>query len=143
MKPTTNQVWHGPFPNGCCLPVEGVVFLNLVTIEYLPDNRNSLLYFLMSCQVKNVCLDVNKQTFQLQVQINLITMTTILYVLASFRDPSGTTITVKNFRINVSDVNSRPPQPTMARKFLNESVSSHVNERTTNVDICKLYLGLN
>lgn len=67
-------------------------------------------------------------------------MTKILYVLASFRDPSGTTITVKNFRINVSDVNSRPPQPTMARKFLNESVSSHVNERTTNVDICKLYL---
>ncbi|XP_046661954.1 trafficking protein particle complex subunit 8 isoform X1 [Homalodisca vitripennis] len=54
---------------------------------------------------------------------------------ASFRDPSGVMISIKNLRINVSDVNSRPPQPTMARKFLNESVSCHINDRTTTLDV--------
>ncbi|XP_054278415.1 trafficking protein particle complex subunit 8 isoform X2 [Macrosteles quadrilineatus] len=58
-----------------------------------------------------------------------------LQVEASYREPSGTIITLKNFRINVSHVDSRPPQPTMARKFLNESVSSHVNEKTTTMTV--------
>lgn len=42
---------------------------------------------------------------------------------------------VKNLRICIADVNSRPPQPTVARKFLNESVSAFVGERTTVVEV--------
>lgn len=48
-----------------------------------------------------------------------------------FRDPLGINIAVKNLRVSLQDVHSRPPQPTLARKFLNESVSSAVNDLTT------------
>lgn len=59
---------------------------------------------------------------------------------ANFRDPSGTMVTVKNLRICIADVNSRPPQPTVARKFLNESVSAFVAERTTVVEVGNMSL---
>nr|CAD7568876.1 unnamed protein product [Timema californicum] len=51
------------------------------------------------------------------------------------RDPSGGSIPVRNLRITMQDVNSRPPQPTLARKFLNESVSLSCNERNTTLQI--------
>lgn len=61
---------------------------------------------------------------------------------ANFRDPSGTMVTVKNLRICIADVNSRPPQPTVARKFLNESVSAFVAERTTVVEVGNMSLNV-
>ncbi|XP_065215797.1 trafficking protein particle complex subunit 8 [Planococcus citri] len=42
----------------------------------------------------------------------------------SYRDPSATTITLKNLRVCFYDINAKPPEPAIARKLLNESVSS-------------------
>lgn len=54
---------------------------------------------------------------------------------AHFREPSGGVIPVRNLRITVLDVNARPPQPTLARKFLNESVSFASSERNYPINI--------
>ncbi|XP_024936039.1 trafficking protein particle complex subunit 8 [Cephus cinctus] len=51
------------------------------------------------------------------------------------KDPQGVSVVVRNLRISVQDVNVRPPQPTLARKMLNESVSSVLCDRTTVVRI--------
>uniref|UniRef100_A0A1B6D9P4 Trafficking protein particle complex subunit 8 n=1 Tax=Clastoptera arizonana TaxID=38151 RepID=A0A1B6D9P4_9HEMI len=61
---------------------------------------------------------------------------------ANFRDPSSTLVVIKNFRIVVSDIHLRPPQPTMARKFLNESVSSVNCERTSVVQVGDMNLDI-
>jgi len=56
-------------------------------------------------------------------------------VVAHIREPSGTSVAVRNLRVTMMDVNPRPPQPTLARKFLNESVSLSANERNTSLQI--------
>ncbi|KAJ1524202.1 hypothetical protein ONE63_010723 [Megalurothrips usitatus] len=48
-----------------------------------------------------------------------------------FRDPLGANVAVKNLRVCLQDVHSRPPQPTLARKFLNDSASNAINDNTT------------
>lgn len=55
-----------------------------------------------------------------------------------FRDPLGANVAVKNLRVCLQDVHSRPPQPTLARKFLNESVSNAINDNTTTLTFGKL-----
>ncbi|XP_067001319.1 trafficking protein particle complex subunit 8 isoform X2 [Anabrus simplex] len=54
---------------------------------------------------------------------------------AHFRDPSGNVITVRNLRVTVQDVHFRPPQPTLARKYLNESVSLSASDRNSSLQI--------
>ncbi|KAL7637184.1 UNVERIFIED_CONTAM: hypothetical protein RMT77_011896 [Armadillidium vulgare] len=39
-------------------------------------------------------------------------------------DPSGTLVTIKNFKIYFEDMNRRPPQPTLGKKILSEAVAS-------------------
>ena len=51
------------------------------------------------------------------------------------RDPQGTIVTVRNLQISLKDVNYCPPEPNIARKMLNESVSSASNEQKTTVHI--------
>lgn len=48
-----------------------------------------------------------------------------------FRDPVGSNVAVKNLRVCFQDVHARPPQPTLARKFLNESVSNSISDDTS------------
>lgn len=43
-------------------------------------------------------------------------------VSAQIRDSTGATVTVRNLRINLVNVNARPMHQTFARKFLNSSV---------------------
>ena len=45
-------------------------------------------------------------------------------LVAVVRDPSNVAHTVRNLRLNIKDINSAPPQPTLARKMLNTAVSS-------------------
>lgn len=52
-----------------------------------------------------------------------------------FKDPQGNTVTVRNLRLFIQDVNAQPPEPTIARKMLNEAVSSFTCEHTTAVRI--------
>lgn len=50
----------------------------------------------------------------------------------SYRDPSNITIVLKNLRLEIKDFNSLPPQNTLARKLLNDSVSNALNHANTN-----------
>ncbi|GAB1868073.1 Protein TRS85-like protein [Camponotus japonicus] len=52
-----------------------------------------------------------------------------------FKDPQGNTVTIRNLRLSIQDINARPPEPSLAKKMLNEAVSSTLCERTTAVRI--------
>ncbi|XP_053984906.1 trafficking protein particle complex subunit 8 [Hylaeus volcanicus] len=52
-----------------------------------------------------------------------------------FKDPQGNTITVRNLRLFIQDVNVQPPDPSIARKMLNEAVNSIMCEHTTSIRI--------
>ncbi|XP_011860429.1 PREDICTED: trafficking protein particle complex subunit 8 [Vollenhovia emeryi] len=52
-----------------------------------------------------------------------------------FKDPQGNTIAIRNLRLSIQDINARPPEPSLAKKLLNEAVSSALCERTTMVHI--------
>ncbi|KAK2584966.1 hypothetical protein KPH14_002554 [Odynerus spinipes] len=52
-----------------------------------------------------------------------------------FKDPQGNIVTVRNLRLSIQDVNAHPPEPSLARKMLNEAVSSSMCERTTVIHI--------
>lgn len=45
------------------------------------------------------------------------------FILVHFKDPTGSVVTVRNLNLTFMDVNTRPPQTTLARKLLNSSVS--------------------
>jgi len=50
----------------------------------------------------------------------------------SYRDPSNNLITLKNLRLDIKDFNSLPPQNTLAKKLLNDSVSSAITNAISN-----------
>ncbi|KOC70233.1 Trafficking protein particle complex subunit 8 [Habropoda laboriosa] len=52
-----------------------------------------------------------------------------------FKDPQGNTVSVRNLRLFIQDVNAQPPEPSIARKMLNEAVNSAMCEHTTSVRI--------
>lgn len=47
------------------------------------------------------------------------------------RDPSGNDHPIEKLLINIQDVNDRPPQPSLAKKILNESVNNFVYDNKT------------
>ncbi|CAG5099865.1 Similar to TRAPPC8: Trafficking protein particle complex subunit 8 (Homo sapiens) [Cotesia congregata] len=51
------------------------------------------------------------------------------------KDPQGSTIAVRNLRLSIQDIYGQPPEPSVARKMLNDSVSSEQCERTTSIRI--------
>ncbi|KAF7386777.1 hypothetical protein HZH66_011229 [Vespula vulgaris] len=52
-----------------------------------------------------------------------------------FKDPQGNIVTVRNLRLSIQDVNAHPPESSIARKMMNEAVSSAMCERTTVIRI--------
>lgn len=59
-----------------------------------------------------------------------------------FLDPSGNDHLIKNLQICVQDVNDRPPQPSLARKFLNDSVSNASCDVTKSVVVGNVTLNI-
>ncbi|XP_037938584.1 trafficking protein particle complex subunit 8 [Teleopsis dalmanni] len=57
---------------------------------------------------------------------------------AHFRDVSGTSVSIRGLRLNVCDVNWRPPQTVLARKMLNEAVTNAHNDKTKFVSLGSL-----
>ncbi|KAK5639608.1 hypothetical protein RI129_012100 [Pyrocoelia pectoralis] len=51
------------------------------------------------------------------------------------QDTNGGVLTIHNLKISLLDVNFRPPQPTLARKFLNACVSQSWEQRTQKLQI--------
>lgn len=57
--------------------------------------------------------------------VSALTGTVCLFIfVAHFRDIAGTSVSIKGLRINVVDVNWRPPQTILAKKMLNEAVTT-------------------
>ncbi|KZC06243.1 PREDICTED: trafficking protein particle complex subunit 8 [Dufourea novaeangliae] len=52
-----------------------------------------------------------------------------------FKDPQGNTVTVRNLRLFIQDVNAHPPEESAANKMLNEAVGSVMCEHTTSIRI--------
>lgn len=50
---------------------------------------------------------------------------------AHFRDSSGVSVSIRGLRLNICDVDFRPPQTLLARKMLNEAVSANINSDET------------
>ncbi|XP_014606212.1 PREDICTED: trafficking protein particle complex subunit 8 isoform X1 [Polistes canadensis] len=51
------------------------------------------------------------------------------------KDPQGNVVTIRNLRLSIQDVNAHPPEPSVARKMLNEAVSLSMCDRTTVIRI--------
>lgn len=64
---------------------------------------------------------------------------TILDEELNIRDPTGTLTKIRNFKLNIRDVNWKPLQPTEARKQLNNAVINNYHDKTVPVEIgnCK------
>ena len=69
-----------------------------------------------------------------------------LLCTVSYRDPSNNLITLKNFRLQIKDFNSLPPQNTLGKKLLNDSVSralsngASINEREIITEQYRLHI---
>lgn len=50
-------------------------------------------------------------------------MSLTLIFSAQLKDAGGSTTAVKNLRVQLIDINARPPQSALARKFMNQSVN--------------------
>lgn len=110
--------------------------LTLTFQEFIQNSFCPLVATMCSPLVGPTC-QKNNLTFT-----ELIQPFCILSTEAYIKDPSGTSIPVKNLRIRVKDVHSQPPQPPVARKLLNEAASSGINDRTTSFEICGISLDI-
>ncbi|KRT81734.1 hypothetical protein AMK59_5774 [Oryctes borbonicus] len=54
---------------------------------------------------------------------------------AHYKDLNGGAVSLRNFKISLQDINYRPPQPVLARKFLNASVNDISESRLHTVSI--------
>ncbi|XP_015513137.1 trafficking protein particle complex subunit 8 isoform X1 [Neodiprion lecontei] len=97
--------------------------------EFISNCFSPQIAAVCSTAAENTC-QKNNLTF-----IELLQPFCKLNAEGHIKDPQGAAVTVRNLRLSVQDVNVRPPQPTLARKMLNESVSSSPCERTTIVQI--------
>ena len=52
-----------------------------------------------------------------------------------FRDPSGSTCSIKNWKLIVRDINWKPLQPTEARRQLNNAVLHNYHDKTVALEI--------
>ncbi|XP_076164861.1 trafficking protein particle complex subunit 8 homolog l(3)76BDm isoform X3 [Ptiloglossa arizonensis] len=68
-------------------------------------------------------------------QKNNLSFVELLQPFCHFKDPQGNTVTIRNLRLFIQDVNAHPPDPSIARKMLNEAVNSVICEHTTSIQI--------
>lgn len=52
-----------------------------------------------------------------------------------YKDPSGVVMTIKNFKLSFLEVTARPPQTTLARKYLNAAVSDAPTPRLQTMNV--------
>ncbi|EDS29532.1 conserved hypothetical protein [Culex quinquefasciatus] len=102
---------------------------NLSTKEVIQNIFSPIVGSIISPQAEELC-QKNNLTFVEMLQPFLR-----LSSDAHFRDTAGTSVSIKGLRINVCDVNWRPPQTILAKKMLNESVTSAVGEKVKGVKL--------
>lgn len=100
------------------------------TSKHLPPQHhlNTILCVLHHLKPCNVLLFISRADFLFFVSFRQI-------CLAYFRDTTGASHSIKGIRINVCDVDWRPPQTMLARKMLTEAVTTVQCERTKQIRI--------
>ncbi|XP_063990876.1 trafficking protein particle complex subunit 8 [Diachasmimorpha longicaudata] len=58
------------------------------------------------------------------------------------KDPQGTIVPVRNLHLSIQDIYSQPPDPIVARKLLNDSVTTEQCERSTTVKFSNINLDI-
>ncbi|XP_011314468.1 trafficking protein particle complex subunit 8 [Fopius arisanus] len=58
------------------------------------------------------------------------------------KDPQGTTVPVRNLHLSIQDIYTQPPEPSVARKLLNDSVTSEQCERSATTTISNINLDI-
>ncbi|XP_026473845.1 trafficking protein particle complex subunit 8 isoform X2 [Ctenocephalides felis] len=104
--------------------------------EFIQNSFSPVLGAMCSDQAEQICKKNNLSFVELVQPFCKINND------AYFQDPSGNKVIVKNLKVNVQDVNARPPQPTLARKMLNDSVASGTCDRTSTIHLGELDLVL-
>ncbi|CAF4134837.1 unnamed protein product [Rotaria socialis] len=94
--------------------------------EFIQDAFCPMVSVLCSYDAETICRK-NNLTFA-----ELIQPFCRLPSEVGYRDPSNNLIVLKNLRLEIKDFNSLPPQNTLAKKILNDSVSNALNNVTTN-----------
>ncbi|CAF0878505.1 unnamed protein product [Adineta ricciae] len=96
--------------------------------EFIQDAFCPMITVLCSYDAESICRK-NNLTFA-----ELIQPFCRLPSEVSYRDPSNNLITLKNLRLEIKDFNALPPQNTLAKKLLNDSVSNALNIGLANND---------
>ncbi|XP_058458900.1 trafficking protein particle complex subunit 8 [Malaya genurostris] len=97
---------------------------NLSSKEVIQNIFSPIVGTIISAQAEELC-QKNNLSFVEMLQPFLR-----LSSDAHFRDTAGTSVSIKGLRVNVIDVNWRPPQTVLAKKMLNDSVTSAFGEKT-------------
>ena len=66
----------------------------------------------------------------------------MLSFLAHYKDYNGVVVSLKHLKLTLQNVNHHPPQPTVARKYLNSSVSNITESRMTDINIDEYNLSI-
>uniref|UniRef100_A0A6B2EI91 Protein with involvement in meiosis gsg1 n=1 Tax=Phlebotomus kandelakii TaxID=1109342 RepID=A0A6B2EI91_9DIPT len=102
---------------------------NMSTKEMIQSAFSPLIGATCSTQAEELC-QKNNLTFAEMLQ-PFSRLTTD----ASFRDSSGTSVSLKGVRLNICDVAWRPPQTVLARKMLNDSVTTVHCDKTRSIQV--------
>lgn len=102
---------------------------NLSTREMVQSVFSPLIGATCSPQAEEMC-QKNNLTF-----VEMLQPFSRLTTDASFRDSSGTSVSLKGTRLNICDVAWRPPQTVLARKMLNDSVLTSQCDKTRAVHV--------
>lgn len=102
---------------------------NTSTNELIQSLFSPLVGCICSAPAEELCLKNNLTFVQMVAPFSKLTGD------AHFRDTSGISVSIKGLRLNVCDINWRPPQTILARKMLNESVSSASCDKTKEIKV--------
>ncbi|XP_028156042.1 trafficking protein particle complex subunit 8 [Ostrinia furnacalis] len=97
--------------------------------EFIQSSFSPIVAVLCSPKVENV-VSKNNLTFP-----ELIQPFSTLDWEGQFREPGGSSCSVKSWKLIIRDVNWKPLQPTDARRQLNNAVLHNFNDKTVSLDI--------
>ncbi|KAJ8735551.1 hypothetical protein PYW07_007171 [Mythimna separata] len=97
--------------------------------EFIQDSFSPIVAVLCSPKVENVVSKNNLSFTEM-----LLPFTTMDWE-GQFRDSSGNTCSIKNWKLIIRDVNWKPLQPTEARRQLNNAVLHNYHDKTVSVEI--------
>ncbi|CAB3239968.1 unnamed protein product [Arctia plantaginis] len=97
--------------------------------EFIQDSFSPIIAILCSPKVENV-VSKNNLSFT-----ELLQPFSTMDFEGQFRDPSGNTCTIKNWKLIMREINWKPLQPTEARRQLNNAVLYNYHDKIVSMEI--------